>query len=124
MYRPQESTRIVIAWIVAVLTSFYMLPWVIAATRSKRNVGVIVLINVLLAGRSSAGVIALAMACLNDPQPTIVAAVTTGSYGYPPAGPYPYPYPPQQYQQYPPPRQYPSPPYAPLQYPPGQPPYP
>jgi hypothetical protein len=113
VYRPQASTaHIVIAWIMAVLTGFYLLPWAIAATRSKQNTGVIVLINVLLGWTFIGWIAALVMACLNDPQPTFVAAVTTGPYGYPPAG---YPYPPQQpqYQQYPP-----------HQYPPAQQPYP
>lgn len=97
------------------LTSFYMLPLAIAATRSKRNIGPIVLINVFLGWTFVGWVAALVMACVNDPQPTFVAAVTTGPYGYPPA---PYGYPPQQrYHQYPA-QQYPP------QQRPGHPPYP
>ncbi len=136
VYRPQASTaHIVIAWIAAVLTGFALLPWAIAATRSKRNVGAIVLINVLLGWTLVGWIVALVMACVNDPQPMVMAAVTTGPYGYPPA---PYGYSPQQqYQQYPPqgypPQAYPPPGYPAQQYAqpgyppqpaPGQPPYP
>lgn len=120
VYRPQASTaHIVIAWIVTVLTGFYMLPWAIAATRSKQNIGPIVLINVFLGWTFIGWVAALVMAWVSDPQPTFVAAVTTGPYGYPPAGSDPYP---PQYQQYPPqqypPQGYPQPGYPQQQYPP------
>lgn len=129
VYRPQSSTtHIVIAWIVAILTSLYMLPWAIAATRSKQNIRPIVAINVFLGWTLIGWVAALVMACVNDPQPTFVAAVTTGPYGYPPAAAYPYP---PQYQQYPSPQhpQYPQVPgqshYPQLGYaqPPAPPPY-
>ena len=43
-----KPTQTVIAWIVAVLTGLYMLPWAIAATRGKANSGTIALINALL----------------------------------------------------------------------------
>ena len=120
VYRPPASTaHIVTAWVVTALTGLYMLPWAIAATRSKRNIGVIVLINVFLGWTFAGWVAALVMACLNDSEPTIVAAVTTGPYGYPPAGQYPYP-PQQQYPQYAPQQQYPpAPQYPPQQYPPA-----
>lgn len=86
--RHQASTaHIVIAWIFAVLTVFYMLPWAIAATRSKRNIAPIVLINIFLGWSLIGWIAAMIMACLNDPQPRLVAAVTIGAYGYPPAAP-------------------------------------
>jgi len=132
--RHQASTaHIVIAWIFAVLTVFYMLPWAIAATRSKRNIAPIVLINIFLGWSLIGWIAAMIMACLNDPQPRLVAAVTTGAYGYPPAAPCPYPPQQPQDQQYPP-QQYPQPGYPPQGYPsaqqypprslPGEPPYP
>ncbi len=46
----QESkpTQTIIAWICAVLSGLYMLPWAIAATRGKANSGMIGWINLLL----------------------------------------------------------------------------
>lgn len=43
-----KSTQAIIAWICAILTGLYMLPWAIAATRGKANSGVIGWINLLL----------------------------------------------------------------------------
>lgn len=43
-----STAHLVIAWIVAVLTVGYMLPWAIAATRNKSNTAAIALINLLL----------------------------------------------------------------------------
>jgi hypothetical protein len=50
------------AWIVAVLTLGYMLPWAIAATRGKSNSGAIFWINLLLGWSVVGWVIALVMA--------------------------------------------------------------
>ncbi|MGV1037568.1 MAG: superinfection immunity protein [Candidatus Nanopelagicales bacterium] len=46
----QESkpTQTIVAWICAVLSGLYMLPWAIAATRGKANSGMIGWINLLL----------------------------------------------------------------------------
>ncbi|MBP7972875.1 MAG: superinfection immunity protein [Candidatus Nanopelagicales bacterium] len=46
----QESkpTQTIIAWICAVLSGLYLLPWAIAATRGKANSGMIGWINLLL----------------------------------------------------------------------------
>jgi hypothetical protein len=43
-----KPTQTVIAWICALLTGLYMLPWAIAATRGKANSGTIGMINLLL----------------------------------------------------------------------------
>ena len=43
-----RPTMTVIAWICAILSALYMLPWAIAATRGKANAGTIGLINLLL----------------------------------------------------------------------------
>ena len=41
-------TETIIAWIVAIITALYMLPWAIAATRGKANSGTIGIIDALL----------------------------------------------------------------------------
>ena len=53
----------VIAWIIAVLTGLYMLPWAIAATRNLANHGAIALINFLLGWTVIGWIVALVMAC-------------------------------------------------------------
>lgn len=53
----------VIAWVVAILTAGYMLPWAIAATRGKSNSGAIGWINLLLGWTVIGWIIALVMAC-------------------------------------------------------------
>ncbi len=71
--RHQCSTaHIVIAWIVAVCTWLYMLPWAIAATRNKSNVGAIALINVLLGWSVVGWVVALVMACTSESPGVVV----------------------------------------------------
>jgi len=49
-FTDQESkpTQTIVAWICAVLSALYMLPWAIAATRGKANSGAIGWINLLL----------------------------------------------------------------------------
>jgi hypothetical protein len=55
--------EVTVAWIVAVLSGFYMLPWAIAATRGKSNSGTIGLVNLLLGWTVVGWVVALVMAC-------------------------------------------------------------
>jgi hypothetical protein len=55
--------EVTIAWIVAVLSGFYMLPWAIAATRGKSNSATIGLVNLLLGWTVVGWVVALVMAC-------------------------------------------------------------
>jgi Superinfection immunity protein len=65
MYQPRTSTAMmVIAWIAAVLTSLYMLPWAVAVTRGKSNATAIGLINLLLGWTVIGWIVALVMACM------------------------------------------------------------
>lgn len=58
-----SGARVIIAWVVAVSTLGYMLPWAIAESRGKSNSVTVGLVN-LLAGWTVIGwVVALAMAC-------------------------------------------------------------
>lgn len=54
---------IAIAWVIAVLTLGYMIPWAVAATRGKTNHGAIGLLNFLLGWTLIGWVVALVMAC-------------------------------------------------------------
>jgi uncharacterized membrane protein YhdT len=59
-----NTAHTVIAWIVAVGTLGYMLPWAIAATRGKSNAGAIGLVNFFTGWMFGVGwVVALVMAC-------------------------------------------------------------
>lgn len=51
------------AWIIAIITVGYMLPWAIAATRGKSNSGAIGWLNLLLGWSVIGWIIALVMAC-------------------------------------------------------------
>jgi hypothetical protein len=52
-----------LAWVVAILTLGYMLPWAIAATRGKSNTGAIGWLNLLLGWSVIGWIVALVMAC-------------------------------------------------------------
>jgi hypothetical protein len=52
-----------LAWVIALLTGFYMLPWAVAVTRSMPNRGSILLINLLLGWTIIGWIVALVMAC-------------------------------------------------------------
>lgn len=54
---------VLLAWVIAVLTGFYMLPWAVAVTRSMPNTGSILLINLLLGWTIIGWIVALVMAC-------------------------------------------------------------
>jgi hypothetical protein len=59
-----DTAHVVIAWVIAVLTFGYMLPWAIAATRGKSNAGAVALVNLLTGWIFGIGwVAALVMAC-------------------------------------------------------------
>lgn len=94
-----STAHIVIAWISAVGTLGYLLPWAIAATRNRRNVASVALIDLLLGWSLIGWVVALVMACGSD-QPLVVVQ---HSYGPPPQ-----PWRPQQqpWVQAPPPSQW------------------
>lgn len=54
---------LVLAWIVAVVTLGYMLPWAIAESRGKANSGAVGLVNLLLGWTVIGWIVALVMAC-------------------------------------------------------------
>ena len=71
--------HVAFAWVAAVLTLGYMLPWAIAATRRKSNAALIGLVN-FLAGWTVVGwIVTLAMACLDD-RVTIVATAQVNGF--------------------------------------------
>jgi hypothetical protein len=51
------------AWLIAILTLGYMLPWAIAASRGKANAGAIGWLNFLLGWSIVGWIVALVMAC-------------------------------------------------------------
>ncbi len=53
----------ILAWVIAVCTLGYMLPWAIAATRGKANTGAIGILNLLLGWTLVGWIVALVMAC-------------------------------------------------------------
>ena len=57
----------ILAWIIAILTAGYMLPWAIAVQRSKINTGKILLINLLLGWSIIGWVWALVLSLNDDP---------------------------------------------------------
>ena len=85
-YRPQPVTHaygppvparpavggghVAVAWVVAVLSLGYMLPWAVAATRGRSNTLAIALVNLLVGWTFIGWVAALVMACLSDAAPT------------------------------------------------------
>lgn len=80
MTRPAPNVAlIVIAWVIATVTFFYMLPWAIAATRGKSNQLAIGLVNFLLGWSLIGWIVALVMACGAEPHQTIV--VQQNNYG-------------------------------------------
>jgi T4 superinfection immunity protein/uncharacterized protein DUF2510 len=64
--RGTNSAEVVIAWVFAVVTLGYMLPWAIAATRGKSNSVAIAVLNLLLGWTFIGWIIALVMACSSD----------------------------------------------------------
>ena len=61
--RVPNTTVSVVAWVVAVVTSLYMLPWAIAATRGKANQWAIFAGNLLLGWTLVGWIVALVKAC-------------------------------------------------------------
>ena len=56
-----------IAWLIAVLTAGYMIPWAIAVQRSKSNTGKVLLVNLLLGWTLIGWVWALVMSLGDEP---------------------------------------------------------
>jgi Superinfection immunity protein len=59
--RKNKPVQASVAWLVAILTLGYMLPWAIAATRGKINSGAIFWLNLLLGWTVVGWIIALVM---------------------------------------------------------------
>lgn len=61
----QEPTTglLVLAWVVALLTSLYLLPWAVAYSRGKSNHDAIAVVNVLTGWTVIGWIVALVMAC-------------------------------------------------------------
>ena len=82
--RTVDGAVLALAWICAVLTLGYMLPWAIAATRGRPNQAAIGLINFLLGWSLIGWIVALVMACQAH------AVLVAGGYapvgGYSPVG--------------------------------------
>lgn len=88
-----NTAVVVIAWVLAVFTSLYLLPWAIAVTRGKSDQAIILLINVLLGWTVIGWIAALIMSVLSHRQIGVVAGVVPVAVtaGLPPAGWYPNP---------------------------------
>lgn len=83
-----STGHLVLAWLAAVLTAGYMLPWAIGATRNRTNCVVTALINFFLGWTLIGWVIALVMACGSEPQqPVVVRNIAPQPYLHGPAGP-------------------------------------
>ncbi|RYV51960.1 superinfection immunity protein [Pengzhenrongella frigida] len=61
--RPASGAVLAVAWISAVLTLGYMLPWAIAATRGRSNQAAIGLVDLFLGWSLIGWIVALVMAC-------------------------------------------------------------
>lgn len=72
-----STAHVVVAWVVTVLTAFYMLPWAVAATRNRRNVLAVAMINLFLGWSVIGWIVALVMACGSD-QPVVTVHHTYG----------------------------------------------
>ena len=79
-----STAHLVIAWVLAVLTGFYLLPWAVAATRGRRNVAAVALVDLLLGWTLVGWVVALVMACGAD-RPVVLVQHTYAPWGPPPA---------------------------------------
>lgn len=85
--RRTSTAHLVIAWIVALLSLLYMLPWAVAASRNKSNTGAIALINLFLGWSVIGWVVALVMACSAESnQPQVIVLNGHGMPAYPVQG--------------------------------------
>jgi hypothetical protein len=58
-----SAVHVVIAWIFALVSFLYFLPWAIAATRGRPNTGGVFLVNLLVGWTVIGWIAALVMAC-------------------------------------------------------------
>lgn len=83
LVRPAPNGALIaVAWIIAVFTFLYMLPWAVAASRGKSNQGVIGLLNFFLGWSFVGWVVALIMACASEPQQIVVVQQNNYGPGY------------------------------------------
>ena len=61
--RRTSAVHVVIAWIFALMSALYFLPWAIAATRGRPNTGGVFLVNLLIGWTVVGWIVALVMAC-------------------------------------------------------------
>lgn len=59
-----DGSLMVVAWVIAVATAFYMLPWAVAMSRGKSNTAAIGIVNLLLGWTVIGWIAALVMACM------------------------------------------------------------
>lgn len=69
-----SGTHITLAWILAICTIGYLLPWAIAASRGKSNAGAIGLVNFFAGWTIIGWFAALVMACSSHQQVAVVQA--------------------------------------------------
>jgi hypothetical protein len=72
--KPIQATT---AWIIAVVTLGYMLPWAVAATRGKSNAGAIGWLNLLLGWTGVGWIVALVMACTTHQKMAVARPVAS-----------------------------------------------
>ena len=65
--RPVGSMHVAVAWVVAVITIGYFLPWAIAATRQRSNTLAIGVLNLLVGWTFIGWIAALVMAVQSEP---------------------------------------------------------
>jgi hypothetical protein len=64
--------HITVAWLGAIMTLGYLLPWAIGASRNRPNCLAIAMINVFLGWTGLGWFAALVLACLPNPQPLVI----------------------------------------------------
>lgn len=60
---PLSGAIVATAWVIALLTAGYWLPWAVAATRGRANQLSIAMVNLLLGWTGIGWIVALVMAC-------------------------------------------------------------
>jgi hypothetical protein len=67
-----SAAHVICAWVGAVFTLGYLLPWAIGASRNRSNCLAIALVNVFLGWTGLGWFAALVLACLPNPQPVLL----------------------------------------------------
>jgi Superinfection immunity protein len=79
-----STAHLVFAWLAAVLSGLYMLPWAIGATRNRTNCVAIALVNFFLGWTLVGWVVALVLACGPEPVQQVVVRSGPPPYQQPP----------------------------------------